>query len=34
MKIFYKRFIQSAIQRYQFSLVIYDVLQQEIVKWL
>jgi len=31
---FQKRFIQSAIQRYQLSLVIYDVSQEEIVKWL
>jgi hypothetical protein len=31
---FQKRFIQSAIQRYQLRLLIYDVPQKEIVKWL
>ncbi|MEA5618667.1 XisH family protein [Cronbergia sp. UHCC 0137] len=31
---FQRRFIQSAVQRYQLRLVVYDVLQEVIVQWL
>lgn len=31
---FHRRFIISAIQRYRLRLVVYDVAQEAIVKWL
>nr|MBX2866223.1 XisH family protein [Leptolyngbyaceae cyanobacterium MAG.088] len=31
---FQRRFIASAVERYQIQLVIYDVVQESIVKWL